>query len=303
MDLTTKIYSIESVIASTLSGYAPNTQENYLRAISLWLGFLKKQGNLEVMTWNVLSKADVHIAKGFIQKMHSEGIAWSTIAVYISGLRRFYNEIRETGFQGFPNLFDSSAITLPRGARMAQKQAPALTRDQVVRLLESASRIGPNAARDTAIMSLLFGAGIRRCELMGIRYCDLTYLEGEYKIYLRKTKGKPFRNIKVPEWVAQALKLYMDTPRKKSLMFDTPVFDFTKHTIFNILRKHGEAIGVDFSSHSGRATVATTLWNNGVPPTAIQAHLGHSSIRTTEGYVRHLEANDPGIVNLNYRKE
>lgn len=252
------------------------------------------------MTWQTLLTADVLVVKSFIYELHNnQGMGYNTIGLYLSGLRRFYDEIINIGFPLNENIFNSSKVRLPRGARRATNHAEALTDDQVRTLLSIPDNKGRRGSRDLAILSTLFGAGIRRGELLSIRPRDLVQKGGHYRLIIYNTKNKPRREIVLAEWVVGALN---DWIRMEEIKADDRIFDLCAASVWKILRSYTRTLDISgaISSHSGRATVATKLWNENVAPAGIQEHLGHASIRTTEGYVRGRASNRSVGSLINY---
>ena len=154
---------------------------------------------------------------------------------------------------------------------------------------------------------LLLSTGIRRGELLGLKWQDvdwekqtisiertLTYLKGEFILEEPKTKGSCRTIPLFPEavevlkrwrkqWLEERIKLGADWPNT-DLVFPseahTPMNprNFLR-TLKSILREAG--LPPDITIHSLRHTYATILLTEGEHPKVVQELLGHASITTT----------------------
>ena len=286
MELITSNYTIKSVAMSALSGKSKNSRKMYAVAIQRWLGFLAKhRAQFMELTWETLLKADVHTAKAFLFSLKEEGLSYNTIGLYLSACRCFHDEIIHTGIGLTENIFNSQIINLPKGSRRPRHQAEALTDEQVRVLLSLPNLAKPKGIRDYAIFCCLFGIGIRRSELLNLTPECIIKKDKLIKMTIYNTKNNPKREVTLAPWVYNALQEWIKVGK---IAKDKPIFKLSDQGLWKMIREYSHKLGLEstMSSHSGRATVATKLWNEDAPPAAIQEHLGHSSLRTTEGYIR-----------------
>jgi len=143
--------------------------------------------------------------------------------------------------------------------------------------------------RNHAIFATFIFAGLRRSELINLKYCDVD-LEN-YTIFINQGKGKKDRFIPIPGTLAQILNTY--SKERKSRGITCP--EFFASTVGNIgLTGHGlkhlvdllkKASDLKFSVHKLRHTFATLMLEGGCDIYSLSKMMGHSDIKTTTIYL------------------
>lgn len=165
----------------------------------------------------------------------------------------------------------------------------------LVRLMEFPTHFEKNkfvAARNRAILELLFSSGLRISELVSLNKDDLN---DEGKIYI-KGKGKKQRFIYITPramfYIQEYLKLRKDNLRalfipSRGGRFGSKNERISTNYIQERIAKYRRILGivVPISPHSFRHGFATYLIENGASPAAVQILLGHESLHTTDKYV------------------
>ncbi len=150
--------------------------------------------------------------------------------------------------------------------------------------------------RDTLIYLLTCRAGMRIGSVAKLKLSDVVDSSGEPKqvITLSKniTKGRKtirafINHIEVQEALRNWLKIRGN--RKLDTLFITQKNTaFSPNSMGQIMLKHYKNAGYEgSSSHSGRAQFASACLKNGMDICALSKVMGHSSITTTQRYVRH----------------
>jgi integrase len=157
--------------------------------------------------------------------------------------------------------------------------------------------------RNTAILAVLFYAGLRRSEVASLKWTDFDLDAGI--ITVRHGKGDKEREAAivgnsgieaVQDWkTAQTAanggieRVYAFSEIRKGghLQADKPM---TADAIWRIVKKTGEMIDVDFAPHDARRTLATDALASGTPVSDMQAQLGHSQATTTLRYAQKADA-------------
>jgi integrase len=172
----------------------------------------------------------------------------------------------------------------------------------------------PAGRRDAAMLALLFGAGLRRSELVGL---DLRDVEQE-AVVVREGKGRKARRVPVERAVVEAVSSWsfglMTTEQLPA--WSAPLLrSVDKGGRVGGRRLTGEAIrrrllvlckrsGVDtFTPHDGRRSYASGLLDSGADLAVVARLLGHSSVQVTAGYDRRgarAESEAAGLVRLPY---
>jgi integrase/recombinase XerC len=179
--------------------------------------------------------------------------------------------------------------TLPRHLRPGE----------VENLLEAPSAAGdkPLAHRDQAILELLYAAGLRVSELVGLDWRDIDLSARVLRV---TGKGRKERMVPFGRPAAEALRTWLGeweaVRARGGLADEDPVFlnynggRLTDRSVRRILDKWVEsaAVAKGVHPHTLRHTFATHLLENGADLRTIQELLGHSSLSTTQKYT-HLE--------------
>ncbi|MAU93067.1 MAG: site-specific tyrosine recombinase XerD [Planctomycetes bacterium] len=172
--------------------------------------------------------------------------------------------------------------TLPRRlpAVLSQDQA------QVFLTQPVASR---TPKRDALMLALLYACGMRVSEVVQLRLDQVDRSEGIIRVI---GKGQVHRLVPFNAWVRTCLDAYESerpdgaSPYLIVTMQGNPV---TRQTIYRVVIRQAQSVGVSVSPHTLRHSFATHLLENGAHLRGIQALLGHRSIQTTQLYT-HLDA-------------
>ena len=150
----------------------------------------------------------------------------------------------------------------------------ALTKNQEQTLIDYLNNTN-NELKDLILLYL--ATGMRRTELLNVRYCDLNFETNEILINGTKTKN----SIRV----LQTTKKVLDLFPKKEIPFDNWKPDRVDNH-FKIICDFLKFKGIKI--HSLRHTFATRCIENGIQMAVVQQWLGHSSISLTIDTYTHL---------------
>lgn len=157
--------------------------------------------------------------------------------------------------------------------------------------------------KQRAILELFYSSGCRVAELVNLKKSDIDFKEGTVKLF---GKGKKHRtsyiNAKAEVALKEYLKSRVDDNEALFVSDRRPYKPMKVAGIQRIIRKMAERANSNLTHHVTphvlRHTTATTMAQNNVDVTSIQAVLGHSNINTTMVYV-HKSQED---VKLDHRK-
>lgn len=143
--------------------------------------------------------------------------------------------------------------------------------------------------RNHAIFSMFLFAGLRKSELLKLKYTDVDI--ENLTIFIRNGKGGRDRIIPMSNTLAQSLKRYLVERRR--LKKTCPEFfaslnrnnGFSDSGIRNLTRKMKDASGINFSLHKLRHTFATLMIEGGCDIYSLSRMMGHSDIKTTTIYL------------------
>jgi len=145
--------------------------------------------------------------------------------------------------------------------------------------------------RDKAMLEVLYAAGLRVSELVGLRLQDMNLERGFVVV---AGKGSKERAVPLGEVASARLKEYLDRARPLLLKGQAPdaVFvssrrrQLTRQMFWERIKHYVRKAGItrNVSPHTLRHSFATHLLDNGADLRAVQAMLGHSDISTTQIY-------------------
>jgi integrase/recombinase XerD len=251
-------------------GYSRNTLTSYRRDLERFILFLKGLNikNPESITRQLVST--------FITKLSASGLKSSSIERAIASIKSFFGFlIREGKVKTDP----TSDIKMPQKSKKLPK---ALSMEEAQILVES-----PKNLKDKAILELLYAAGLRASELVGLTVNDVNLDVGFVKCF---GKGGKERIVPIGEQASKAIKEYIANERQKndsdSLFLDHHGKKLTRQGLWFIVKKYVKITGVRGSAttHTLRHSFATHLLEKGADLRSVQEMLGHSDISTTQIY-------------------
>ena len=266
---------------------AANTAEAYERDISQFLAFLAGHFNRlpDMKHLLALQSRDV---RAFLAARRSEGVGSRSLARSLSALRMFYRFLERRGYGKNDAI---RAVSLPKLPHSVPKP---LTAPKATALIDGADIASPDApewilARDTAVLALLYGSGLRISEALSLERKDAP-IKG--RDMLRVTgKGNKTRVVPVLPIVREAVEFYLKLCPLR-LGSDDPLFvgargkQLSPRIIQLRIAGARAALGLPETAtpHALRHSFATHLLGAGADLRAIQELLGHASLSTTQGY-------------------
>jgi integrase/recombinase XerC len=263
------------------------TVEAYDRDIRQFLTFLGGQLGTEPGLVDVADCTPSDIRAFMAQRRH-DGIGNRSLVRILSGIRSFVRHLERAG-KGKAAAF--SAVRSPKMARTLPR--PLASRD-ARRLTGLDTHLGEDvptwiAARDAAVMALLYGAGLRISEALGI--CLHEAPVGGRDTITVVGKGSKMRVVPIIAPVRQAIENYLALCPHR-LAKNGPLFVGAKggplspRIIQLAMQRLRGALGLrdDATPHALRHSFATHLLGRGADLRTIQELLGHASLSTTQIY-------------------
>jgi integrase/recombinase XerC len=266
---------------------ARNTAEAYARDISQFLAFLAGHFNRlpDMSQLLALSARDV---RAFLAARRGADVGSRSLARTLSALRMFYRFLERRGFGKNDAM---RAVALPKLAHSVPKP---LTASKATALVGGADVTGADApewiaARDTAVLTLLYGSGLRISEALGLTRKEAP-IKGRDMLRVHG-KGDKTRVVPVLPVAREAVERYLALCPVK-LQPDDPLFigargkQLSPRIIQLLIARARDALGLPETAtpHALRHSFATHLLGAGVDLRAIQELLGHASLSTTQGY-------------------
>jgi site-specific recombinase XerD len=142
------------------------------------------------------------------------------------------------------------------------------------------------AARDRAIVELLYGSGLRRAELAGLDLDDVDLAE---KVAMVTGKGNKRRMVPLTQAAADAMRSYLPqrpASNDRAFFLSNRNARLGLRQVWQIVKDYAAKSGIDrATTHSMRHSFATHFIEGGGDVSTLQKLLGHSSIQTTQIYL------------------
>ena len=257
-------------------GASPHTLRNYEADLRQFLGFLRSahEGSLPAP-----SEIDAYAVRSFLAARAGQGDAKSSIGRKLATVRSLFKYL---GREGVIEQSPAATVVTPK---KDQRLPRVLSADDAARLMDHPDRTQPRSPRDQAILEVLYSAGVRVAELVGLNVEDVDLEAGTATVM---GKGRKERVVLVGGKAIVALRVYLGKPETK----EGPLFRnsrggrLTTRSVERIVTAQCRALPnfPAMTPHTLRHSFATHLLDGGADLRAIQEMLGHASLSTTQRY-------------------
>jgi integrase/recombinase XerC len=261
---------------------ADKTLEAYGRDLSAFLAFLAQHtgGAVTVTTLREMRAADI---RAYMAARRADDLSSRSLARALSAIKSFFRYLEREG------VVSTEALNVVRTPKQPKSLPKALTISEAKAAITTTSELEERpwiAARDMAVLSLCYGAGLRISEALALTRADLD------SATLRVTgKGNKTRLVPLIDPVRASIEAYLELcpfPLNPA----QPLFRGAKGGVLSprliqlrVAQLRG-ALGLPPSAtpHALRHSFATHLLGRGGDLRAIQELLGHASLSTTQIY-------------------
>ena len=181
---------VDGFLALLAARRAARTVDAYRRDLSALRDFLGKP----------VASASVDDVERYTADLRARGLSSATIARRIAAARTFFRHLQLLGARDDNPAAD---VALPRRARRLPRT---LSPGEVERLIDAANGAAPRALRDRALVELLYGAGLRVSEAVGLEKGGLDLEERLVRVV---GKGGKERIVPVGRQAAEAVRRYL----------------------------------------------------------------------------------------------
>ncbi|MFN4206986.1 MAG: tyrosine recombinase XerC [Agrobacterium albertimagni] len=262
--------------ANTLDAYERDTRQ-FLQFLSGHVG-----GTVRIDDIKALRPADL---RGFLAHRRKEGDGARSLGRHLAGLRSFLRHLER---KGLVNAAGASAIRSPKQPKSLPKPLSGRQALAVVAVDTQMNEEPWIAARDAAVLSLLYGCGLRISEALGL---TPDVFQGQPTSLRITGKGGKTRLVPLLPAVMEAVETYYKLC-PYHLEAGAPLFRGARGgplqpaIIQREMQKLRSALGLPDSAtpHALRHSFATHLLGSGGDLRTIQELLGHASLSTTQIY-------------------
>ena len=266
---------VEGFLALLAARRSPRTVDAYRRdlaALSTWL-----QRPVDTATTEDLER--------YLAELRAAGRSPATLARRIAAVRALF---RHQVLLGKRDDNPAAELNLPRRRRRLPRT---LSPAEAERLLEAASGNDPRSLRDRALGELLYGAGLRVSEAVGL---DQSAVDLDARFVRCIGKGDRERVVPLGRPAADAIaryvtvgRPYLDRRHRPELFLNAQGGPLTRAGAFMIVRRLALRAGLEperVHPHLLRHSFATHLLEGGADLRSVQELLGHADLATTEVY-------------------
>jgi len=265
---------------------AERTVVTYGRDLRALADYVREQG----LTPDA-GRLDVFVLRGFLAGLFGPNKP-PTLARKIAAIRSFYRFLQR---RGLIKHNPAAGLASPKMRRTLPRFLTVEVATQVVAAPAlDVSRSAALAARDVAILEVLYGAGVRVGELVGLDLDDVDLGAGRARVL---GKGSKERNVPIGSAASRAIGAYLKlrggfrhpktgAQEQAALFLGLRGTRLSERQVQNLVRRYGAlAAGRgDLHPHALRHSCATHLLDAGADLRGIQEMLGHASLSTTQRY-------------------
>lgn len=263
---------------------AENTHEAYERDTRQFLTFMTSYLGNPVKISDIKSLKPIDL-RAFLASRRKDGLGARSLGRNMASLRSFLRYLEKKG------LVNAAGATVMRSPKQPRSLPKPLTDTQALRITSSDAQLHEEpwiAARDAAVLSLLYGCGLRISEALNLQPLDFATGTKSLRII---GKGNKTRIVPLLPVVLEAVETY-----KKLCPYDLainePLFRGARGgklqpaIIQRSMQSLRSAFGLteNATPHALRHSFATHLLAGGGELRSIQELLGHSSLSTTQIY-------------------
>lgn len=263
---------------------SPQTLSAYQRDVAQFTSFMAQHFG-EPVSLKILQGLNTGDIRSFMAMRRQNNIGARSLARQISALKNFFNFLERQ------DLLNNQVLHLIKTPKIPRSLPKALTINEAKNTIALTNELEERpwiAARDMAVLSLCYGAGLRISEALSVCGQDL----GASSLRV-KGKGNKIRMVPLIENVQKSIALYMSLSPFK-LPGHEPIFRGVRGGVLSprLIQQRmvqlRSALGLppSASPHALRHSFATHLLGKGGDLRAIQELLGHASLSSTQIYTQ-----------------
>jgi integrase/recombinase XerC len=262
---------------------SPHTHEAYMRDVLKFLSFLSEHAG-KSPDKKILADLKPADFRSYLASRRRDGLTPASMARAFSAVRAFYKYLRRN------NIIINDAIDAVSSPKLKKRLPRALSEDAAKRTIKDVGDFSDDnwvSCRDIAVLTLLYGCGLRVAEALSLNVGDMD------KKDIMTVKGKRNKERLVPliPAVVEAVEKYIKAC-PKNLMQGDPLFIGVRGKRLNArnvqlaMQKVRIALGLSSTAtpHALRHSFATHLLTAGGDLRTIQELLGHADLSTTQHY-------------------
>ncbi len=260
-------------------GLSDKTVDSYSSDLARFLEFLEKN------SVGSLSETDTPIILRYLIALRNAGLSARSRARHLVTLRGFYRFLAHEG------MIEHDPVRIIDFPKAGLRLPDVLSIQEIKDLLSLADASKPQGARDAAMIELLYAAGLRVSELIGIKLQDVSLEAGFVRVF---GKGSKERVVPIGLYAKERIDHYIVNARPQLLKKRINHFLFvtrlgkpmTRQGFWKLFKRYVLKAGINknITPHTLRHSFASHLLEGGADLRSVQLMLGHIDISTTQIY-------------------
>lgn len=276
MDELTQNYLDYLIIEKGLSN---NSLMSYSADLAQFLTFL------ETNKIEAVNGVDTTVILAWLIDLAKNGLSAKSRARHLISIRGFFKFLLNEKIISTNPLKN---VDIPKTGRSLPKF---LTIQEVSDLLDAPDTENPRELRNSAMMEIMYGSGLRVSELIFLKLQDVNLDAGFVRVMGKGSKERivPFGshacNI-TRKWIQEGRTALLNRISTPYLFIAKAGKPMTRQGFWKILKKYGvmAKLSKNITPHTLRHSFATHLLEGGADLRSVQTMLGHSDISTTQIY-------------------
>jgi len=238
------------------------------------------------LPWHLLDYQHTQALRSILAETFSPATANRHLAALRGVLREAWR-LRLISAEELQRAIDFSAV---RGERLPRGRA--LSRGELRALFETCRKGSPADVRDAALIAVLYAAGLRRAEIVGLQIDDYDTESGALTV---RGKDNKERLTYIDDGAADAMAAWITTRGDGPGPLFVPITQtgeivlrsITDQAVYSILKSRAIKAKIkSFSPHDLRRSCVSDLLDAGVDISIVQQFVGHANVTTTARYDR-----------------
>lgn len=263
--------------------YSPHTIDAYARDLSsffkFWNNYLGNKPN-----FSDLQEIDVRTFRAYLSHQNSRHLTKTTLARELSTLKSFFKYLNRN------HIIENTSVSVLSSPKKDKILPKSLDVEQTLELLDKVKDFAKNdwqGLRDVAILTIIYGCGLRISEALAINVGDITHNDF-LKIH---GKGDKERYVPVLPVIKTKIDAYLtacpyNQSKGEPLFLGARGERISPRIVQRTLEKARGKLNLpqNITPHALRHSFATHLLAKGTNLRYIQELLGHASLSTTQRY-------------------
>ena len=260
-------------------GLSEKTIESYSSDLSKYLKFLKQKGV------NDITQADTPLILKHLIALRESGLGSKSCARHLITLRGFHKFLAQEKILEFD---PAKLVDLPKSGLRLPDVLSVSEVNLLLNIPDSNTLLGK---RNSAMIELLYAAGLRVSELVNLKFLDVNLEACFVRVLGKGSKERvvPFglyAKNKIDDYINNSRPLLLKNRISKFLFVARAGKPMTRQGFWKLLKQYVKQAGIKkkVTPHSLRHSFASHLLEGGADLRTVQVMLGHVDISSTQIY-------------------